>query len=144
MLRAKRRREKDRTVDKQTKTQFIENLYCNGKRIGLEGSQIMEKNSHVYSGFSLNTENDLKEELHERRRALCAAFGPLMDAMDQQTDPELNAHLIDPWFFLHTVDAAATSKTLRTIHFADGSGLLRYKSYSSSSRLCSLDLRISS
>ncbi|VDM76022.1 unnamed protein product [Strongylus vulgaris] len=40
-------------------------------------------------------ENDLEEELNRRQRAVWAAFGPLKEATDQLTEPQLRIHLFD-------------------------------------------------
>ena len=83
----------------------------------------METSSYVYLGRSMNMENDLREELNRRRRAACAAFGPLKEATDQLTDPELRAHLFNstvlPALCYATeiwADTVTTSKDLRTTH----------------------------
>ncbi|EYC30135.1 hypothetical protein Y032_0005g2468 [Ancylostoma ceylanicum] len=115
----------------RTKTQFMKNMYCEGERIELEGSHIMETSSYVYLGRSMNVESNLKDEL-DRRRAAWAAFGPLREATDQLADPDLRAHLFDSTVLLALcyaaetwADTAATSKTQRSIHRALERSLLR-------------------
>ena len=73
----------------------------------------------------MNMENDLREELNRRRRAAWAAFGPLKEATDQLTDPELRAHLFDSTVLPALCyaaetwrDTVATSKALRKTHRA--------------------------
>ncbi|KAK6748958.1 hypothetical protein RB195_001522 [Necator americanus] len=56
------------------KTQFMKNAYCEDGGVQLEGSQIIETSSYVYLGRSMNTENDLKEQLNRKMRALWAEF----------------------------------------------------------------------
>ncbi|EYC11771.1 hypothetical protein Y032_0049g1761 [Ancylostoma ceylanicum] len=111
----------------------MKNMYCEGERIELGGSHIMETSSYVYLGRSMNMENNLKDELDRRRRAAWAAFGPLREATDQLADPDLRAHLFDSTvlpalcYAAETwADTAATSKTLRTINRALERSLLRY------------------
>ncbi|KAK6744592.1 hypothetical protein RB195_011364 [Necator americanus] len=73
----------------------MKNVYCEGGRVQLEGSQIVETSSYVYLRRSMNMENDLKEELNRRMRAAWAAFAPVREATDQLTDQDLRAHLFE-------------------------------------------------
>ena len=114
------------------KTQFMKNALCEDAEMELEGTPIMETSSYVYLGRSMNMENDLREELNRRRRAAWAAFGPLKEATDQLTDPELRAHLFDSTvlpalcYAAETwADTVATSKALRTTHRALERSLLK-------------------
>ena len=107
------------------KTQFMKNAYSEGNGIQLDGSPITETPSYVYLGRSMNMENDLEEELNRRSKAAWAAFGPLREATNQLTDPELRAHLFDTTvlpalcYAAETwADTVTTSKKLRTTHRA--------------------------
>ena len=73
----------------------MKNALCEDAEMELAGTPIMETSSYAYLRHSMNMENDLREELNGRRRAAWAAFGPLKEATDQLTDPELRAHLFD-------------------------------------------------
>ena len=99
----------------------------------LGGTPIVETHSYVYLGRSMNMENDLHEELNRRSRAAWAAFGPLREATDHLTNPELRAHLFDATvlpalcYAAETwTDTAATSRRLRTTHRALERCLLKY------------------
>ncbi|KAE9419247.1 hypothetical protein Angca_004818, partial [Angiostrongylus cantonensis] len=61
------------------KTQFMKNPWCEGEKIELYGSLIVETTSYVYLGRSISMENSMKEELDRRRRAAWAAFDPLKE-----------------------------------------------------------------
>ncbi|KAE9415656.1 hypothetical protein Angca_002663, partial [Angiostrongylus cantonensis] len=50
------------------KTQFMENPWCEGEKIELDGSLIAETTSYVYLRRSMNMKNSMKEELDRRRR----------------------------------------------------------------------------
>ncbi|KAK6743168.1 hypothetical protein RB195_010436 [Necator americanus] len=80
-------------------TLLMTNAYCEDGGIQLEGSQIVETSSYVYLGCSMSLENDLKEELNRRMRAVWAAFAPVREATDQLTDQDLRAHLFDSTVF---------------------------------------------
>ncbi|EYC42579.1 hypothetical protein Y032_0526g2947 [Ancylostoma ceylanicum] len=134
---------------KRTKTQFMKNMYCEGERIELEESHITATSSYVYLGRSMNMENNLKEQLDRRRRAVWAAFGLLWGATYQLADLDLRAHLFDfsvvpalcyaaeTW-----ADTVAMSKTLRTIHRGFEPSLLRCSRRTQhQARLRSSDLR---
>ena len=115
------------------KTQFMKNAYSEGEGIQLEGSPIAETSSYVYLGRSMNMENDLEEELNRRSRAAWAAFGPLKEATDHLTNPELRAHLFDATvlpalcYAAETwADTVTTSRRLRTTHRALERCLLKY------------------
>ncbi|KAK6741652.1 hypothetical protein RB195_009493 [Necator americanus] len=77
------------------KTQFMKNAYCEDGGVQLEGSQIVETSSYVYLGRSMNMENDLKEELNRRMRAVWAAFAAVREPTDHLTDQDLRAYLFD-------------------------------------------------
>ncbi|PIO69502.1 hypothetical protein TELCIR_08667 [Teladorsagia circumcincta] len=51
------------------KTQFMKNSWCEEHHMTINGLQILETNSYVYLGRSINMNNDLKEELDRRKRA---------------------------------------------------------------------------
>ncbi|KAK6745517.1 hypothetical protein RB195_011939 [Necator americanus] len=115
------------------KTQFMKNAHCEDGGVQLEGSQIVETPSYVYLGRSMNTENDLKEELNRRMRAAWAAFAAVREAADQLTDHDLRAHLFDSTvlpalcYAAETwADTAATSRKLLTTHRALERCLLKF------------------
>ncbi|KAK6758079.1 hypothetical protein RB195_015723 [Necator americanus] len=104
------------------KTQFMKNAYCEDGGVQLEGFKIVETSSYVYLGYSMNMENDLKEELNRRMRA---AFAAVREATDQLTDQDPRAHLFDSTvlpalcYAAETwADTSATSRKLLTTHRA--------------------------
>ena len=88
---------------------------------------------YVYPGRSMDMENDLDDELNRRSKAAWAAFGPLREATNHLTSPELRIHLFDTTvlpalcYAAETwTDTATTSRRLRTTHRAPERCLLKY------------------
>ncbi|KAK6765491.1 hypothetical protein RB195_025417 [Necator americanus] len=107
----------------------MKNAHCEDGGVQLEGPQIVDTPSYVYLGRSMNTENDLKEELNRRIRAAWAAFAAVREATDQ----DLRAHLFDSTvlpalcYAAETwADTAATSRKLLTTHRALERCLLKF------------------
>ncbi|KAK6740579.1 hypothetical protein RB195_008808 [Necator americanus] len=75
------------------KTQFMKNAYCEDGGVQLEGSEIVETSSYVCVGHSNNMEDDLKEEINRRMRAVWATF--MKEATHQLREQDLRAYLFD-------------------------------------------------
>ncbi|KAK6733201.1 hypothetical protein RB195_017140 [Necator americanus] len=86
-----------------------------------------------YDLCSMNMENDLKEELNRRMKAVWAAFAAVREAKDKLTDQDLRAHLFDSTvlsalcYAAQTwADIAATSRKLLTTNRALERCLLKF------------------
>ena len=73
----------------------MENAYSEGEGMQLICSPIEVTPSYVYCGRSMNMHNDLDDELNKRSRAAQAAFGPLREAADHLTNPDLHTYLFN-------------------------------------------------
>ncbi|KAJ1368155.1 hypothetical protein KIN20_029228, partial [Parelaphostrongylus tenuis] len=61
------RRGKEDWITYQQDEDPVQNPWCNGDQVEMDGFLIAETTTYVYLGLSLNMENNMKEELDRRR-----------------------------------------------------------------------------